>query len=101
MKGSDVKHPKRLPRPSTPVSVLGAVAPAGAHAGCAKGEGRPGGAALEAQSGASTPGAVAAGVVTAGAAGGATVIAIDGSSTVFPITEAVAEEFRAKSPARV
>lgn len=29
------------------------------------------------------------------------VIAIDGSSTVFPITEAVAEEFRTQSPARV
>lgn len=32
---------------------------------------------------------------------GASVIAIDGSSTVFPITEAVAEEFRAKNPARI
>jgi phosphate transport system substrate-binding protein len=31
----------------------------------------------------------------------ASVIAIDGSSTVFPITEAVAEEFRTRSPARV
>ena len=29
------------------------------------------------------------------------VIAIDGSSTVFPITEAVAEEFRSENPARV
>lgn len=29
------------------------------------------------------------------------VISIDGSSTVFPITEAVAEEFRAHSPAKV
>ncbi|MDH5674823.1 MAG: PstS family phosphate ABC transporter substrate-binding protein [Myxococcales bacterium] len=29
------------------------------------------------------------------------IIAIDGSSTVFPITEAVAEEFQKKSPARV
>jgi phosphate transport system substrate-binding protein len=29
------------------------------------------------------------------------IIAIDGSSTVYPITEAVAEEFRAQNPARV
>jgi phosphate transport system substrate-binding protein len=35
-----------------------------------------------------------------GSAQGA-VIAIDGSSTVFPITEAVAEEFRSQNPARV
>ncbi|MDA1316128.1 MAG: PstS family phosphate ABC transporter substrate-binding protein [Acidobacteria bacterium] len=34
-----------------------------------------------------------------GAAGG--IIAIDGSSTVFPITEAVAEEFQKVNPARV
>jgi phosphate transport system substrate-binding protein len=32
---------------------------------------------------------------------GSAVIAIDGSSTVFPITEAVAEEFRAHNPAKV
>jgi phosphate transport system substrate-binding protein len=31
----------------------------------------------------------------------ASIIAIDGSSTVFPITEAVAEEFRGQNPARV
>lgn len=31
----------------------------------------------------------------------ASIIAIDGSSTVFPITEAVAEEFRTGNPARV
>jgi phosphate transport system substrate-binding protein len=34
-------------------------------------------------------------------AAGQQVIAIDGSSTVFPISEAVAEEFRSVSPARV
>jgi phosphate transport system substrate-binding protein len=44
------------------------------------------------------------GALTAAPAGGgaeAAIIAIDGSSTVFPITEAVAEEFRAQSSARV
>jgi phosphate transport system substrate-binding protein len=38
---------------------------------------------------------------SAPAAEAGSVIAIDGSSTVFPISEAVAEEFRAQSPARV
>jgi phosphate transport system substrate-binding protein len=37
----------------------------------------------------------------AASAGEPSVITIDGSSTVFPITEAVAEEFRASNPARV
>jgi phosphate transport system substrate-binding protein len=63
-----------------------------ALAACAKRDANPEGAALEAKAGAATAG-VAASV--------ATVIAIDGSSTVFPITEAVSEEFRAKSAARV
>ena len=33
--------------------------------------------------------------------GEGSIIAIDGSSTVYPITEAVAEEFRSTSPAKV
>ena len=36
-----------------------------------------------------------------GSSGDKTIIAIDGSSTVYPITEAVAEEFQAKNDARV
>jgi phosphate transport system substrate-binding protein len=45
----------------------------------------------------SAPGASATGE----AAEGGGIIAIDGSSTVYPITEAVAEEFRAENDARV
>ena len=37
------------------------------------------------------------GTAAAGGAGAAEVVKIDGSSTVFPITEAVAEEFRTVS----
>ena len=56
--------------------------------GCAKKEtdASPGAAADEATAPSSSAGAV---------------IGIDGSSTVFPITEAVAEEFRSQSPAKV
>jgi phosphate transport system substrate-binding protein len=72
--------------------VLGAAALAGALAGCAKGEGNGGGAAGEAKASAASANTPAPSDA---------VIAIDGSSTVYPITEAVAEEFRAKSTARV
>jgi phosphate transport system substrate-binding protein len=82
----------------SPIVVLSVAAFAGALDGCAKGDGNPGGAALEAKGGAAT---VATGSATSNAGSGSTIIAIDGSSTVYPITEAVAEEFRAKSPARV
>jgi phosphate transport system substrate-binding protein len=87
-----VKHPTRLLRSLQPIPALHAVAFAGALAGCAKGEGHPGGGSAEAKASPSTAGT---------AASSPTIIAIDGSSTVFPITEAVAEEFGAKSPARV
>jgi phosphate transport system substrate-binding protein len=86
-----VKYPTHLPRSSSPIAMLGVAAFAGALAGCARGEGNAGGAASEAK----------ASAAPAGAALSATVIAIDGSSTVFPITEAVAEEFRVKSASRV
>jgi len=87
-KGFDVIHPPRL-RSSSPIALLWVAALGVALAACAKGEANPDGAALEAKA---SPGA---------AASAATIIAIDGSSTVFPITEAVAEEFRTKSAARV
>jgi phosphate transport system substrate-binding protein len=96
-----VKHPTRLLRSSSPIVMLGVAAFAGALAGCAKGDGSPSGAALEAK-GSGAPAATGApGGAISNAGSGSTIIAIDGSSTVFPITEAVAEEFRAKSPARV
>jgi phosphate transport system substrate-binding protein len=96
-----LKHPTRLLRSSPPIAVLRAAAFAGALAGCAKGEGKPGGAAVEAKASAAASGSAAPVAAASSAGSSATIIAIDGSSTVFPITEAVAEEFRVKSPARV
>jgi phosphate transport system substrate-binding protein len=88
-----VKHSTRPLRSSPPWgrAALAIAALAGVLAGCRKGEGSAEASGAEAK--ASAPGAARA--------GGEAVVAIDGSSTVFPITEAVAEEFRAKSPARV
>jgi len=87
-----VKHLTRLHR-SSPRIALAALGVA-ALAGCTKGGGKSDGASAEAQ------GSSAAAPSSAGANREA-VIAIDGSSTVFPITEAVAEEFRAKNASRV
>jgi phosphate transport system substrate-binding protein len=93
-KGFDVKHQIRSPRTPSGVALGCAVALAvlGLCAGCKKREasGSSAGAGLE-----STPAAPAVGSAES------SIIAIDGSSTVFPITEAVAEEFRVQNPARV
>jgi phosphate transport system substrate-binding protein len=70
--------------------LVGAVTALGALAGCQKSE-------ANASASGSDPKASA----TASSSAESAVIAIDGSSTVFPITEAVAEEFRAGNPARV
>ncbi len=51
--------------------------------------------------GAASPAAAHPQAVSSGKTASPTIIAIDGSSTVFPITEAVAEEFRRTNDARV
>lgn len=86
-----MKHLTRLLRPSQRMG-FAALGLAGL-ASCAKGPGKSDGISAEAH-GASPASA-------SPAANRDAVIAIDGSSTVFPITEAVAEEFRAKNAARV
>lgn len=73
------------------LGVVGVAALASLLAGCKGSASEAGGPASEAR--ALAP--------AAAAPAGASLIAIDGSSTVFPITEAVAEEFQARSPSRV
>lgn len=86
-----MKHPTR-PLRSLSLSARAAlvsVAIVNGLAGCKKGEANVDGSVAQ-------PSAAA----NSGSSSGG-IISIDGSSTVFLITEAVAEEFRTKSPARV
>jgi phosphate transport system substrate-binding protein len=85
-----VNHPTRSTRTQSRAAFLGGAALGllGALAGCQKSDAST--SVRRAEPKAATPASSAA----------PSIIAIDGSSTVFPITEAVAEEFRAQTPAR-
>jgi phosphate transport system substrate-binding protein len=87
-----VKQQIRSPRSLSVRSLAVAIASVGfaALAGCQKSEGT-----------ASASGSESKANAPASSSAESAIIAIDGSSTVFPITEAVAEEFRAQNPARV
>jgi phosphate transport system substrate-binding protein len=85
-----VKHQTRsTPQQSAAFCGASALALLGALAGCQKSEASASASGTEAKGAAPV------------SSGESSIIVIDGSSTVFPITEAVAEEFRAQNPARV